>query len=426
MSTTTDDASWLLVKPIGRSHQAKAWGSNPMNTIDGKIDGIPTEIGTTSRLQRKVGPARRKGSFVEKNRKIEAPNLTSVISATPQMKKRAAVDARARYLKIEEYRKTKSSRTRVSRPPLKAPKKEWTNMITSSTHGNKPKKGFSAKKKKSKSTGDIAIADWKAAYQDILSPTSGNRRFVAKQDLTAPEKVTSPKKKVRGKTKAASVPTSTFPSMLPLSDDEEDDDDDDDDNNNSADRPMMKGKKDDTNLHLHSIGKNKGEEASVLSKASTRKTPLSISISDNDEEEEEAKSVKSSDSAATPNSSTFGRSNGVASRLPAMVSPIAEKDDAAEENDDVKDDAIVTEEEKAESFEDFDDFEDFTDNMEVDDDEDVPWEAPEVATVQEKDEDSIPAIREPQVSLTASQHTEKTPVEFAGVRAAEAEEEETQ
>ena len=97
-----DDESWLLVKPIGRTDQRKvaAWGSNPIDNNNNN------EIGVTSRLQRRGGhTALRKGSFVEKNKKIEAPNLASVISATPQMKKRAAVDARARYLKIEEYRR---------------------------------------------------------------------------------------------------------------------------------------------------------------------------------------------------------------------------------------------------------------------------------------------------------------------------------
>jgi hypothetical protein len=413
MSTVpSDDASWLLIKPIGDKHQTKTWGASPLVNVETKTEANAAGIGTTSRLQRRAaGPHQiRKGSFVEKNKKMDAPNLVSVVSAPPQVKKRAAIDARARYLKIEEYRKTKSSRTRVSRPPLKQPKKEWTNMITSSSHGKKPKNGFGATKKKSKSTGDIAIADWKAAYQDVLSPTSGNRRCVARQDLSASEKVTSPKKKVRGKTKASSAPSFTFPSLLPLSDDEDGDDDD----KNDVPRPTMAGTRNDPHLQLRSIGKNKGEEASVLSKASSRKTPISVAISD-DDDEEETKSVKSRDSAATPNGSSLGGSSGRKTRLPAMVSPIAETDDVDDNDVVAEPDAKA---DKEETFEDFDDFDDFTENMEDEEQDEVAWEEPKVAASR-GDEDYVPATGEPQAALVSSQHTDKTPTEFPGVRDAE-------
>ncbi len=192
-----------------------------------------------------------KGNFQKKNKVADAPDLLMVVNARPEMKERATAEAKARQMKMEEQTiKKMRAKVVVSKPPPKQAKAEWTNVLKPSKKmsqkimhvSSSPKMGGANGRKKSKkptarsaesvggfqgesnngATDSAGLAsssdtngggpvDWNAVYQDIVSPTSGNHKFVAKQDLAAPEKVTSPKKKARGKKSRSS-----FPVALPL------------------------------------------------------------------------------------------------------------------------------------------------------------------------------------------------------------------
>lgn len=193
---------------------------------------------TTSRLrkvanlhppgQRGSGGALLKGNFQKKNKVADAPDLLMVVNARPEMKERATAEAKARQIKKEEHTMKKMrAKVVVNKPPPKQAKAEWTNVLKPSkkmTSGTSAGRNSRKKSKKPSSKGGVDngggtggrsdVVDWQAVYQDIVSPTSGNHKFVAKQDL-APnvEKVSSPKKKVRGR---KSSHRSSFPVTLPL------------------------------------------------------------------------------------------------------------------------------------------------------------------------------------------------------------------
>lgn len=201
----------------------------------------------------------KKGNFQIKNRVADAPDLLMVVNARPEMKERATAEAKARHIKIEEQNlKKMRARLVVSKPSPKQAKPEWTNVLKSSKRtAQKGRNGPSSAKIKGESRkkgrkppaaptrtgsgttepakvvaddGDLSLkpaaipsspttgtsADWNAAYEDVVSPKSGILKSVAKQDLSASEKVTSPKKKARRKNSGTS-PTS-FPDSLPLVD----------------------------------------------------------------------------------------------------------------------------------------------------------------------------------------------------------------
>jgi hypothetical protein len=286
----------LLVKPILTSRKMTIWKPGLKFKPETVNVSFPeTETGTPGRF-RKAGKHVQKGNFQKKNKVSDAPNLLSVVTATPEMKERAKADAKARQIKIEEFRKFKNSRTIVKKQPLKQPKSQWQNMITSTSHGKKSK-AVAVSKKKSKSTGDIAIADWKDAYQDILSPNSGNRRFLARRDLATSVKVSSPKKKLRGKARSASA--TLFSQSLPF-----------------VHRTIEANPKD---VFIDSF---KSEEALLFSKSSTRKPPMVCDVS---VDETCSKSMVLAVGCYDIESKGF--SNGTASKPSVIVSPISEKEE---------------------------------------------------------------------------------------------------
>jgi Glyoxalase-like domain len=389
MPNEIDCSDWQLVKPIMTSRKMTTWKSGLKFQPEGHLKASAgTDIGTLNRL-RKTGTQLKKGSFQKKNKVADAPNLVSVVSATQELKERAKADARARHLKIEEYRKFKSSRTIVKKQPLEQPKNQWQNMITKNGHTKKSKPStFASKKKKAKSTGDLAIADWKAAYQDILSPNSGNRRFVARRDLAAVEKVTSPKKKVRAKARSASA---TLFSRTPL---------------------LVEN---DTDAHPKddAFECSKPDGASVLSKMSSKKMPLSVTLSVDDTES--VKSAASSDGLRNQNISAR-----TSAKFPVLVSPISERDEKEVEsinegnlNNNFNSNSIKKpfisleaedeeeEEKRNDEFVDFDDFDDPSETMDVDFRLDEPPLNEEEMVESNKGEASM--------DLNASMHSEKTP-----------------
>ncbi|KAG7368932.1 glyoxalase-like protein [Nitzschia inconspicua] len=393
----TESSEWCLVKPMVSSRRMTTWKSGLKFQPEVGEDSAGADIGTPSR-RRKKGIPLKKGSFQKKNRVADAPNLLSVVSATPEMKERAKADAKARQIKIEEYRKFKSSRTIVKKQPLKQPRSQWQNMITNTDHGKKSKSSkFAVNKKKSMSTGDIAIADWKAAYQDILSPTSGSRRFVARRDLTAAEKVTSPKKKTRAKARSASA--DLFAKTLPLIGN--------DDDEKSKDNPLNCGNSEDT---------------SPLSKDSSKKTPLAIDLSKYDDES----TTRTASSIAPSNRSP----NGTSTKLPVVVSPIYEKAEhelETVEKDDLNkmlrskkliDEPYLTldmddeaRNDLKDGFVDFDDFDDATETMDVDETDGA--NVTKEPTTELKEESTKLDDRSTPMHLHGSMHTAKVTIEDA-------------
>lgn len=149
----------------------------------------------------------------------DAPSLMTVVNAKPEIKQKATEQAVERAKKKEERRKMKS-RVVVQKLSPRPARSTWTSVL-----GKNPNKTISESVRKAKETkpagykpppGSIK-SDWRTAYEDIVSPTSGKHKMVAKQDLVHQNenKLLSPKKKTRSPPRAFPIPA------LPLDEDDE-------------------------------------------------------------------------------------------------------------------------------------------------------------------------------------------------------------
>mmetsp|Transcript_17215 Transcript_17215/g.41817 ORF Transcript_17215/g.41817 Transcript_17215/m.41817 type:complete len:772 (-) Transcript_17215:81-2396(-) len=200
----------------------------------------PTATQRMRRLSSKSGNNNEKGGFRKKNNVSTAPDLLAVVTSKPEMKERARSEAKARVLKLEQRRQQKhknnmTSRTTISKPKH-TPSKGWTKIVSPTKSKKKPsasKRAATAaaaasaavpavtavpldattpKGNKKPSVAARAVnmtttptesqskpkigrsnvenspveeipKDWTSVYQDIISPTSGKHKAVAKQDL---------------------------------------------------------------------------------------------------------------------------------------------------------------------------------------------------------------------------------------------------
>lgn len=154
---------------------------------------------------KKEGPSRyskrihrlKRGTFSKKLSVDEAPTLISVVNAKPEIKQKATEQVAERAKKKEERRKM-NARMIIKKPSPKQAKPTWTNVLSSD-----PNSLLSPTIRKAKAPRGYKPPpgsfkpDWTKAYQqiDLLSPTSGKPKMVAKQDLVLRDRIMSPKKK---------------------------------------------------------------------------------------------------------------------------------------------------------------------------------------------------------------------------------------
>ncbi len=159
---------------------------------------------------------KKKGTFQKKVKIDDAPSLISVINAKPEIKQRATDGLVERAKK--RIGKKQKGRVVVSKPAPKAARNAWTSILSDDPDNLLSPSLRKARLKKPRGykppPGSIK-PDWSTAYADILSPTSGTHRFVAKQDLTTENKILSPKKKTRSPPRVCPIPS------LSLDDEEE-------------------------------------------------------------------------------------------------------------------------------------------------------------------------------------------------------------
>ena len=159
----------------------------------------------------------RKGMFTRNMNVEDVPTLISVVNAKSEIKQRATAEVVERAKKKEEIRNMKA-RVHIKQLSPRPAKAMWTSVFSSDPHcllspslqkaklprGYKPPPGSFK-------------PDWSSAYQqiDLLSPTSGKPKMVAKQDLVLRDRIMSPKKKTHAKGKKFGIPS------LDLNDNEE-------------------------------------------------------------------------------------------------------------------------------------------------------------------------------------------------------------
>jgi len=186
----------------------------------------------------------KKGTFIENVKKVEdAPSLCSVVNAKCEIKQRATAEVVERAKKREEeqqqqqqQQRGKAYRVHIKKesPPAMKPG-SWTNvfspdpyrLLSPSLQKARRPKGYKPP------PGSFKVTDWSNAYQqiDLLSPTSGKPKMIAKQDLVLRDRIMSPKKKTHSKSEKKNRNLSRIPSLdlLDMKDDDEDEDDEDDD-----------------------------------------------------------------------------------------------------------------------------------------------------------------------------------------------------
>lgn len=160
---------------------------------------------------------KRKGTFQENVNIGEAPSLISVISAKPEIKQKATEEMVERAKKKDEQLRRKG-RVVVKKPPPNIIRNAWTSVLSDDPDNPLSPSLRKARMKSpwgSKPPVGSIKPDWSSAYADIVSPTSGTHKFVAKQDLAIENKLHSPKKKARSPPRAYPIPS------LPLDDDDD-------------------------------------------------------------------------------------------------------------------------------------------------------------------------------------------------------------
>lgn len=192
---------------------------------------------TTSRYNNRMSyDPKKKGTFQQRVKGEDAPHLMSVVNAKPEIKKKATEQVAERAKKKEEKLRKMKARVIVNKPSPKQARAIWTSVLSKRSEERQFESGKSQPKKKASSfrlpesskkpekkkaasfqlPSTTKFPDWKTAYQDIVSPSSGKPKMIAKQDLAHENKILSPKKKTRN-----SPPKPGLPSIV-LSEDDDD------------------------------------------------------------------------------------------------------------------------------------------------------------------------------------------------------------
>lgn len=151
---------------------------------------------------------KKKGTFLKKVKIDDAPSLISVVNAKPEIKQKATEGLVERAKKKDEKRQT--ARVIISKPAPKQARSAWTSVLSDDPDNPLSPSLRKARMKKPwgyKPPPGSIKPDWSTAYADILSPTSGRHRFVAKQDLASENKILSPKKKTRSPPRVCPIPS---------------------------------------------------------------------------------------------------------------------------------------------------------------------------------------------------------------------------
>ena len=196
------------------------------------------------KLTKKQGPSRytkrihrlRKGTFTSKVKVEDVPTLISIVNAKSEIKQRATAEVVERAKKKEEYREMKA-RVHVKQLSPRPAKAMWTSVFSSDPHCLLSPSLRKAKLSRGyKPPPGSFKPDWSSAYQqiDLLSPTSGKPKMVAKQDLVLRDKIMSPKKKTHSKGKKFGIPS------LDLNDrDDSNHKEEGEETSNPADKPVL-------------------------------------------------------------------------------------------------------------------------------------------------------------------------------------------
>jgi hypothetical protein len=144
---------------------------------------------------------KKKGTFQKRIKMEDAPSLMTVVNAKPEIKQKATEQVVIRAKKKEERRKMKA-RVIVQKLSPRPARRTWTSVLSKNPDTPISKSLLKATSKNPagyKPPPGSVKSNWKTAYEDILSPTSGRHKMVARQDLVHKDdnKILSPKKKAR-------------------------------------------------------------------------------------------------------------------------------------------------------------------------------------------------------------------------------------